>query len=348
MAARCSSPEYCKLLLEFDPTRESLQLRNDWGWPPLFYACERGKFETARYLLEMDPDCINVTDDGYNCLHCLFCHFCNLYGLTDGQIIDFVRFLLERAPWLTSSATTHNGNLPLHDACSAGHNLPVIQVLCNSHPEAIYTRNNDGNTTLAEAQDAVITFFQDQLAIINEAENVRTPDIRGRLPLHRALFNVRVRVRVALFNVNLPVGTVKLMIGANLDSALIADRLGQTPLSIACRHCDILVIKYLVEACEDALQISDASGELPLHIACRYGRFDVTEWILDRAIGGCNVVKWILERSDAGVSVQNNEGKTPIQLLLYDSQVDRNSLEYIQAVNALFRAHPDAVMDLCA
>jgi ankyrin repeat protein len=90
----------------------------------------------------------------------------------------------------------------------------------------------------------------------------------------------------------------------------------------------------LVSAHAENLRHADSNGNLPIHIACRYGR--------------CDVVKWILDRSDAGVSVQNNEGKTPIQLLLCGSHVDRNSLEYVQTVNALLRAHPEALMDLCA
>jgi ankyrin repeat protein len=277
-----------------------------------------------------------MTDnEEYNCLHLIFSnHGLMVMGQVDERIIDFVRFLLSKAPLLIS-ASTNTGDLSLHIAFFEGFSLPVIQFLYNAYPDAIYAKNSDGHTPFAREvgfpigiddddirdRDAMITFFEDQLAIINEAKLVRTPDIRGRLPIHRALLNV-----------NIPAGTIKLMIDVNPGSALIADRLGQTPLAIACRHCNIHVIKYLVEACKDALQINDAYGELPLHIACRHGR--------------CNVVKWILERSNAGLSVQNNEGNIPIQLLLYDADCNRNSLEYMQAVYMLLRAYPEAVIYL--
>jgi ankyrin repeat protein len=326
-AAFDSSPEQCMVLLEFDPTRELLQLRSARGWSPIHCACIAGNLETARYLLGLHPDGINMTDnEEYNCLHLIFSnHGLMVMGQVDERIIDFVRFLLSKAPWLISSSTK-KGDLPLHIAFFDGHSLPVLLSLYNAHPEAIYRRNNNGLTPLARAgaigydddeEEAVITFFR---ALINEARTT-TPDALGRLPLHRALLNA-----------NLPVGTIELIIDANPVSTLIADRLGQTPLAIACRHCNIHVIKYLVEACKDALQINDAYGELPLHIACRHGR--------------CNVVKWILERSNAGLSVQNNEGNIPIQLLLYDADCNRNSLEYMQAVYMLLRAYPEAVIYL--
>jgi hypothetical protein len=139
-----------------------------------------------------------------------------------------------------------------------------------------------------------------------------------------------------MLNVNLPVGTIKLMIDANPQSVLAADEFGQTALHIACRHrCidGINVIKLLFNADKDILLTPDASGELPLHIACRSGK--------------CDLVQWILERTGAGLSVQNNEGMMPIQKLLHNANCNRNSLEWVQAVYALLlRAHPEALVDL--
>jgi 23S rRNA G2445 N2-methylase RlmL len=56
----------------------------------------------------------------------------------------------------------------------------------------------------------------------------------------------------------------------------------------------------------------------------------------------------VLEESGARLALQNNEGKVPIQLLLYGSDIDRNSLEYAQAVNALLRAQLEDVVHLRA
>jgi ankyrin len=305
---------------------------------PLHCACEIGNIGTALYLAQIHPESINMTDDNErNCLHILLTYrsadrFFDFVEFSAG-VIKFFGFLLSKAPELIFS-TTRNGDLPLHLVCKGGHILSVTEFVYNTYPEAIYRRNNAGNTPLYEAQasymydfgeqDSVILFLECQLSRVNEAENYRTPDIRGRLHIHRAMFNV-----------NLPVGTLKLMIRVNPDSALIADGLGQTPLHIACQHCNMDVIKYLVDAHQHTLLIPDSSGDLPLHIACRYGRFDVIELILDRAAGG-------------GVSVENDNGKLPIEMLLYEATCDRNSLEYVQAVYALLRAHPESVTGLHA
>jgi ankyrin repeat protein len=340
--------EYWRVIFKFDRARESLQMRDNRGWLPFHCACEGKNLGKAKYLLEMYPDCINVTDnEGRNCLHILIEHNCS--GFESESVIEFAEFLLEHSPGLISSTAT-DGDLPMHLVCYVGRSWSIILFLHDVYPEAIYATNNDGDTPLTAVQrthayahedgeendydyqngplsairNAIISFFQYQLARVDEARNDATPDERGQLPIHRALMNV-----------NLSVGTVKLMLDGNPHSSLIADGIGQTPLCIACRHCNVVVIKYLVEVCEDSLRINDASGELPLHIACRNGM--------------CNVVKWILEKSDAGLSVQNNEGKIPIQLFLYNTNpfCDRNSLEYVQAVYMLLRANPTDVEHLC-
>jgi ankyrin repeat protein len=328
-AAVRSSPEFCKVLLEFDPTRESLHLRNVGGNSPLLDACFHSNLDTARFLLEIHPGGIYEMDiDGYNCLHLLL----SASNFDDCErLIEFVESLLKNAEWLISAPTRDgNRNLPLHVAFKEGNSLCVLQFLYNIWPEVIYMANSRGLTPLAEAmlsdgyendeqQDAVISFFQDQLAIVDEARNDTTPDERGQLPIHRAMLNV-----------DLPLGTVKLMI--NPRNVLVADRLGQTPLHIACQHCTFNIIYCLVGAHpRRTLLIPDSSGDLPLHVACRYG------------YGRFSVVKWILGRAASGVSVENDNGKLPVEMLLYEADCDRNSLEYVQAVYALIRAHPESV-----
>jgi ankyrin repeat protein len=313
-----------------------LQLRNSYGETPFLIACQMGNLKTARYLLEIHPDSINVSDnDGYNCLH----QFLSSQSEVDSneQIIEFAGFLLEHSPGLIS-ASTGVGDLLLHLAFKYGLCcLSAMQFLYNKYPEAIYTRNSDGLTPLdtefdrngydyddEEERDVMRHFFLDQLAIVNEARDVTTPvNGRGQLPIY-----------LAMLNMNLPVGTIKLMIDANPQGVLAADEFGQTPLHIACQHRSINVIKLLLNADKDILLTPDTSGELPLHIACRSGK--------------CDVVQWILKRTCAGLSVQNNKGMMPIQTLLYDADCDRNSLEWVQAVYALLRAHPVVVVHLHA
>jgi ankyrin repeat protein len=335
IAAQHSNPIYCKLLLEFDPTGESLKLSNANDDLPFHLALLFYNIETARYLLEAYPESINAIANGdQNCLHKLV--YC---GDWSGRLkkdsvrtIEFMGILLQQSPGLISAATT-NGNLPLHIACSHGEDMSTIKFLYNTYPEAIYLENNERFTPLGVAQEVdiddddiegVISFFRDQLAILEEARNVTTPDSGGQLPIHRAMLNEHVSV-----------GTVKLVINFNAGSVLIADLTGNIPLHLACQHCSMDIIECLVNSNAETLQIKDSSGDLPLHIACQHGKCDAVQWILEMTNGS-----W--------VSMENKDGELPIQLLLYEASCDRDGLEYVQAVNALLRAHPEAVAHLLA
>lgn len=142
-----------------------------------------------------------------------------------------MRFLLERAPWLISS-TTRDGDLPLHLACIAGNSLSVIQFLYNPRPHAIYARNSTGRTPLAEAQasnryndderEAVMTFFQYQYDVLDEARNVLTPDRRGQLTVHRAIQNQEISL-----------GTITLLLSTNAESLSHADSIRLMEISLS-------------------------------------------------------------------------------------------------------------------
>ena len=77
----------------------------------------------------------------------------------------------------------------------------------------------------------------------------------------------------------------------------------------------------------DSLLIVDNDGYSPLHTACHRGK--------------CDVVSLILGEDNAFVSVRSNDGKLPIQLLCEASSVDRDSIEYVEAMWLLIRHHPE-------
>jgi hypothetical protein len=59
-----------------------------------------------------------------------------------------------------------------------------------------------------------------------------------------------------------------------------------------------------------------------------------------------NVMSYIIERSTHQLTELNSEGKLPIELLLYEAEYNRDSLEYVQAVNELLRANPESLAHL--
>ena len=105
------------------------------------------------------------------------------------------------------------------------------------------------------------------------------------------------------------------------------DNHGFTPLNIALNNGAKDIAKYLIKANSDCLSRSDLEGNSLLHHACLSGHSDV--------------VNLILRISSHGASVQNVQGKLPIQLLLYDADCNRDGIEYVSAVHNLLLAYPD-------
>ena len=103
------------------------------------------------------------------------------------------------------------------------------------------------------------------------------------------------------------------------------------PLHYACRIGQLDVVKFLLDFDEGSYKEVTLKGDLPLHIACLEGH--------------CSDINHILEKADYGVSLRNQDGKLPIELLL-EAHIDRESLEYVEAFNRLLRAHPGVSEDL--
>eukprot|EP00956_Cyclotella_meneghiniana_P035960 scaffold119854_cov22-Cyclotella_meneghiniana.AAC.1 len=116
------------------------------------------------------------------------------------------------------------------------------------------------------------------------------------------------------------------MVAANPSSVTTADNQGSIPLHIACQVGNIDAVKFLMGINEDCLKIPDAGGNLPLHLACLHGQ--------------CEIIPCIIEQSAYGVTLQNSENQTPIELLFYEAECDRDSMVYVEAIRCLFQINP--------
>ena len=85
------------------------------------------------------------------------------------------------------------------------------------------------------------------------------------------------------------------------------------------------IVKYMVKEDKNSLTTLDNGGNLPLHRACIAGKPDI--------------VNYILKTTDHGVSVENNEGKLPIQLFLYGAVCVRD-LQHMDVIYSLVQANP--------
>ena len=312
------SPEFCRELVSL--SEDLVKTIDNEGCLPFHIACLSENIMTAKYLCRLYPESISITEgDGDTALRMV------LFKRIGANKIELVKFLLDNDPGAVSTLD-YEGQLPLHIATVCSNIDAIVKLVFDTYPEAIHTIDNRGHTPLYYARyfarrfnrtEIAITFLEQQMELEFHAHYDRTPDNNGQLPIHRALHNGDASV-----------GGIKLMLAANQASIASADNQGHTPLHIACQAGNLDAAKYLmeIELNQDSLQATDTRGNLPLHLACRGGN--------------CEVVSCILEQSTYGVSLQNSNKHTPIELLLFESECDRDSMDYVEAVRYLFQVNP--------
>ena len=313
-AAMFESTAFCKELINAYP--ESLRVESGSGMLPIHVSCwydnRDDKADTIQYMLELDPKLINAEGDGGK----LPIHHAAMHGRTES-----IELLLKYDPDAASKEVNNESRrLPLHLACNNDENLSSIQALYDAYPEAIFARDEDGDTPLDDAEkQSVIEFLQAQLVYARQAQDMTTADDDGWLPLHHALKD------------NASLGSIKLLMRANPAALQVADQNGVYPVHIACEFSLAKVVKYLVELAGDTLNNVDANKDSSLHYACRGGK--------------CDVVKHLLQANAPSVSERNNENKLAIQLLFEcgEETLDRESMEYIETVWQLLLANPEVV-----
>eukprot|EP00956_Cyclotella_meneghiniana_P022751 scaffold43406_cov36-Cyclotella_meneghiniana.AAC.2 len=316
-AATCGrSPEFCQQLIEANP--DLVKTADNNGKLPFHFACSQKNIQTAKFLYQKYPESINIlADNGHYPLHMLL--LASHIGRLE-DTIELLQFLLEHDQGAVSSIIRDidGETTALHIACQdPSESLEIVKLVFDAYPKAIYIEDDIGSSPIDVASHEMIEFLDHQLDLEYQARQDRTPDSNGELPIHRALYNRDTSV-----------GGIKLMMAANPASINETNTHGHNLLHIACQSSKLGTIKYLV-GCDsdgDLLKTLDNNENLPLHHACLGGNFDV--------------IAFIHEQSTFGVILQNSDKRTPIELLLYESECDRNSMEYVEAVRCLLRANP--------
>jgi len=323
------SLEFCKLLIKAYP--ESLKIESGDDRLPLHEACIYKRVELVEYLLQEDPESINVrsiaVDDLY---HSSIGGLLPIHLTEDAETI---KVLLKHDPNVALK-TNHDGMLPLQLVCGGSDvSLSSVKVLYDAYPEAIGAVDHEGRTLLDLAREnnrqrqrqdhnaSVISFLEKELVFAQQSRDMMymtLPDEEGYLPLHRALLQGDITL-----------GSIKLLVRGNLSALQVVDRNGVRPIHIACRSATADVVKFLMEA-PNGLDVCDTNKDYPIHYACRAANFDV--------------IKYLVERNTP-VSERNADNKLPFHLLLEneDEQV-RKSPAFTEACWHLLRAYPETVM----
>ena len=320
-AAQFKSTAFCKELIDAYP--ESLAVRTRIGSLPIHLASTNGKREdtadTIQYMLELDPELINAEDgDGY-----LPIHIAAMNGRTKS-----IELLLKFNPDSASKETNDEyRRLPLHISCEST-NLSSVRVLYDAYPDAIFARDEQGDTPLDDARvemnQPAIEFLQTQLVYARQAQDMTamtTPDDNGWLPLHHALKG------------NASLGSIKLLVRGNPSALRVMDNSYAFPLHIACEFSSVTVVQFLVQWNQVILNHVDAKHNSPLHYACRWGNL--------------GIVKYLIQANVPSVSERNNEKKLAIHLLFEcgENTLGRKGMEYVETVWLLLLANPEVVRD---
>ena len=315
-AQRGRSPEFCQQLIDANP--DLVKTADNNGKLPFHLACSQKNIQTAKFLYQKYPESINIpANNGHYPLHTLL-----LVSHRDRleDTLEMLQFLLEHDQGALSSIIRDIDGVTtaLHIACQdPSESLEIVKLVFDAYPRAIYIEDDIGDSPIDVAPHETIEFLEHQLDLESQARQDRTPDSNGELPIHRALYNRDTSV-----------GGIKLMMAANPASINVTNTHGHNLLHIACQSSKLGTIKYLVgcDSDRDLLKTLDNNDNLPLHHACLGGNFDA--------------ITFIIVQSTFGVTLQNSDEKIPIELLLYESECDRNSMEYVEAVRCLLRANP--------
>ena len=321
-AARYRSVEFCKCLVVSNPEAVAVQT-NRMGTLPFHISCHKNNAETAKYLFQLHPESIDMPDNKLHYpIHYLLSNHSNytIYG-EKTSLFKLTQFLLKHDRGAVTKPD-NDGWLPLHHACRF-HDLDIVKAIFDAYPEAIHIRNFDGPNggppfllaTRNNCDDGIRPYLYTQLQFISLAEEEKVPDGDGQLPIHAALQEKDISL-----------GAVKLMLKANPGSICAADNQGRIPLHIACQFGEIEIVKHLLDADKGSLKTCDLRGNCALHHACLAGNF--------------NIIHFILDQPDHGVSLNNKDGQLPTQLLLFQTNCDRDSFQFMNAIYALLRAYP--------
>ena len=315
-AQRGRSPEFCQQLIDANP--DLVKTVDNNGKLPFHLACSQKNIRTAKSLFQKYPESINIpANNGHYPLHTLL-----LVSHRDRleDTLEMLQFLLEYDQGALSSIIRDIDGVTtaLHIACQdPSESLEIVKLVFDAYPKAIYIEDDIGDSPIDVAPHKASKFLFNQLHLESQARQVRTPDNNGELPIHRELYNKDTSV-----------GGIKLMMAANPESINVTNTHGHNLLHIACQSSNLDTVKYLVrcDSDRDLLKTLDNNDNLPLHHACLGGNFDA--------------ITFIIVQSTFGVTLQNSDEKIPIELLLYESECDRNGMEYVEAVRCLLRANP--------
>jgi len=340
-AIRRMAFEPCKLLIDSYP--ESLRAaENERGMMPIHMICtisygRPDTIDTMKYMLELDPDLINVTNrNGVYPIHIA----------AGSKRVAIIELLLKHDPSAASTRTSNpSNNLPLHSACASnrrGNCTEVVEALFDEYPQAINIHNHRGKTPLDLARTREVQGERDpneskavNFLLTQQAYARQARDIKAKATVDK---NDWQSLCCALKD-KAPLGSIKLLVKAlrwnpatlRVGASRSIGHTDSLPLDTACQYSSIRVVRYLLGL--DNIMDKDLSSMHLVHSACRGANLEVVKYFLDEHI------------SLVALAEVNEKGELPIHLLCEagkDKADIEESTEYTEIIWRMLLANPEA------
>jgi ankyrin repeat protein len=219
---------------------------------------------------------------------------------------DVIKLLLDTYP---EAATVKNFSveLPLHLAVCSNSDYGIIRILLDAYPEGAKMQDNEGRLPLHHACQVK---NNDMVAKLLEIypEGAEIQDKKGCLPLHHAC---------EMHNSEMNINTLDSLVRAYPRGTYTSDNGGRTPKFWFTGRSNVVHDAFLAGVSKDCIKWllysfpgggrmkRDINGMIPLHLACSKRTPSYHEYI----------TALLERRQDEQLSIQDNQGRTPFQLL---------------------------------
>jgi ankyrin repeat protein len=282
---------------------------------------------------------------------------------------EFFRVLVECADNEIVTVADECGRLPVHYACTRNPYFETVKYLYEIHPESISTPDHDGwyplnhyltwidyGSTRKDRLELMkmFTFLLKHSQAAFQANGIGWRSLHQAslskkdpillLKIVRAVYGAYPEIifirdnegktpvdMARIVHVNKPVVAfleTQLEFVNQARSVEIPNENGQLPIhqAVANLKVDMATIKLMTAANPASLMAIDGQGQTPFHIACQMGK--------------CDIISYIMEKSRCVATAKNKDGFLPIQLLISNSNCDRNSIRYVEVFMQLFLIDP--------
>ncbi|XP_062578834.1 putative ankyrin repeat protein RF_0381 [Saccostrea cucullata] len=271
------------------------------GKTVLHMSCNGGREEMCRYLVNMYPSLISITDNN---------RWTVLHSACFGGSVEIVSFLIEKE--MDINTLSNDGKTILHIACLNGKH-EICEYLVENYSHLLDVRDKSSNTALhAAAWGGNVQIVK---LLIEKKMDIYSVQKGGETILHQCCRFGKMEMCEHLVD-NFP------------DLLAIRDTEGWTVLHSACCGGSVEIVSFLIEKGMD-INILSNDGRSILHIACLNGKFEVCEYLIenypnlsdvrdkssnsvlhDAAWGGnVQIVKLLIEKK-MDINVIQEEGET--------------------------------------